>query len=331
MLKSKLLKKILLITAVLAIFGITSGFAAEGGAKIDVVEDVADFGDVKPKSVHTFTYRFKNVGTERLDISRIQSTCGCSVPQLDKKEYAPNETGEIKVVYTSPTREGHTTKHLYIHSNDVSNPRYPLQIKSNTVLKANVEPSSLDLVLADDNAGFGELKIYSRDGKEFAIRGISTAGNPFRFDIDRQHKATIHTIKPTVDIEKLKENLTGIIRISIDHPECDTLTVTYNTLPQYSASPARIIVQNAVAGETQQRDIWIKNNYGKTVEITGVKSEKGFVGCEILENSDGMARIRAEITAPKSSGQTRYFSDDLVVNIEDGEDIIIKISGWYAR
>ena len=124
MLMSKLLSRILLITAVFVSFGITTGFAADGGAKIEVVEEVADFGDVKPKSVHTFIYRFKNTGNEELKISRIQSTCGCSVPQLDKKEYAPNETGEIKVTYTAPR-----SKSTRPNSSHVANPYAVFRLK----------------------------------------------------------------------------------------------------------------------------------------------------------------------------------------------------------
>lgn len=301
------------------------------GAKMEVIDEIADFGQVKPKSVHSFAYKFKNVGTEKLVISRVQSTCGCTVPELSKKEYEPGEAGEVKIKYTASSREGEATKHLYIHSNDSKNPRYPLIIKSKTVLKASVEPAKLDLSITKDNAGFPELKVYSRDGKEFAVKRIDINGNPFKFDIDPTKKSNVHILKPTVDTELLKKYLSGVIRIKIDHPECDSLSVSYTTLPEYSASPARIIIQNAISGKEQTREIWVKNNYGQAIEITGAKSSKGYMDYEIVENKEGMVKMKVTITTPKRTGDSRYFNDDLIVSIKDAEDIVIKSSGWYAK
>jgi hypothetical protein len=332
MTKSILLRKLAILTISCMLVGAFNAHADEAkGPRIDVEQEIADFGQVKPKSIHSFVYKFKNTGSEKLVISRVQSTCGCSVPELKQKEYAPGESGQIKTTYTAPTREGATTKHLYIHSNDSVNPRYPLIIKSTTVLKANVEPSKLDLSMNKDNCGFDELKVYSRDGQEFAIERIDANGNPFKFDFDPKHRSDVHILTPQVDTEALKKNLSGVIRIKIDHPECDSLTVTYNTLAEYSASPARIIIQNAREGEKQTREVWIKNNYGKSIEILDTKSDKGYMDCEILENKDGMAKLEVTITAPARSGKSRYFADDLVVSLKDAEDITIKSSGWYAK
>ncbi len=332
--KSLLLRSVILmvITVFFGNYVIADGTAQTGsGAKIEVANDTADFGDVKPKSTHSYVYRFKNVGVGNLVISRIQSTCGCAVPELAKKEYAPGESGEIKVAYTAATREGESVKHLYIHSNDSTNPRFPLIVKSVTVLKAAIEPQKLDLSIAKENAGFPELRVYSRDGQPFAIKDIVVNGNPFKFEFDPQKKVTEHIIKPVVDNDKLKQFLSGVINVKIDHPECDSLTVTYNALPEYSASPARIILQNATPGEKQVREIWIKNNYGNSIEIGAVKSQKGFMNYEVVENKDGMAKLNITITVPAKVGDNRYFSDDLAVTVAGSEDIIIKCSGWYTK
>lgn len=337
MITHRLTAKMLILFAVCSFMSLNL-LAAEGeqavataGAKIEVVTDTADFGEVKPKSTHSFVYQFKNSGSETLNISRVQSTCGCTVPELAKKDYAPGETGEIKITYTAASREGETVKHLYVHSNDASNPRYPLIVKSVTVLKASVEPAKFDLSIVKPNAGFTEFKVFSRDNTEFAIKDITVNGNPFKFNFDPNKKAKEHILMPVVDINKLKEFLTGVINIKIDHPECDTLTVVYNTLPQYSASPARIILQNAVPEEKQTREVWIKNNYGNSIEITGAKSDKGNITYELIENKDGMAKLNLTIAIPPKSGQSRYFTEDLVINIKDADDMVIKTSGWYLK
>ena len=44
-----------------------------------------------------------------------------------------------------------------------------------------------------------------------------------------------------------------------------------------------------------------------------------------------MAKMNLTMTIPEKSGQSRYFSEDLVVNIKDAEDLVIKTSGWYLK
>ena len=40
-------------------------------------------------------------GDEMLKITGVKATCGCTVVQLDKRDYAPGESGVIKVTYTA--------------------------------------------------------------------------------------------------------------------------------------------------------------------------------------------------------------------------------------
>lgn len=336
MLNSFLMCKIKYVMFMAAIIGasqmcLAAEESAPEGAKIEVINDTADFGDVSPKTTHSYSYKFKNVGSERLIISRIQSTCGCTVPELNKKEYDPGESGEIKISFTSSSRDGTELKHLYIHSNDATNPRYPLVVKCNTVLKVVVEPQRLELAVVEENAGFESLKVFSREGKEFAITSIIAAGSPFKFNYDPDKKAVEHIIKPKVDISALKNNLSGVINIRTDYPGAVSLVVPYNTQPEFSASPARIIVQNAVSGEKHTRDIWVKNNYGRDIEIVGIKSVKNDIVYEIVDNKNGMAMVKLTIDVPEKEGKTRYFTDDIIIDIAGAEDITVKVSGWYAR
>ena len=54
---------------------------------------VFDLGDVGQGTKNTCEFRFTNTGRGLLKIGNISRTCGCTVFHLDKKEYAPNETG----------------------------------------------------------------------------------------------------------------------------------------------------------------------------------------------------------------------------------------------
>lgn len=60
-----------------------------------------DFGNVKKGQTVEHTFKFKNVGKEKLVVEFASGSCGCTVPDYPKNAIAPGATGEIKVVYTA--------------------------------------------------------------------------------------------------------------------------------------------------------------------------------------------------------------------------------------
>ena len=69
--------------------------------RISFEKTVCDLGDVDQGTKNSCEFSFTNTGGGLLKIGNISRTCGCTVFQLDKKQYAPNETGVIKVIYTA--------------------------------------------------------------------------------------------------------------------------------------------------------------------------------------------------------------------------------------
>jgi len=67
--------------------------------RISFEKTVFDLGDVGQGTKNSCEFRFTNTGRGLLKIGNISRTCGCTVFKLDKKEYSPNETGTIKVIY----------------------------------------------------------------------------------------------------------------------------------------------------------------------------------------------------------------------------------------
>ncbi len=58
----------------------------------------------------TALYPFANKTQATVSILDIKSTCGCTVPELEKKTYAPGESGELKVTFDIGSRQGPQTK-----------------------------------------------------------------------------------------------------------------------------------------------------------------------------------------------------------------------------
>ena len=94
--------------------------------------DLIDYGKIEQNADGLRIFKFKNVGKSPLVISRIQSSCGCTVPKKPTDPIMPGETGEIEVKYAT-SRVGGFSKMITVYSN-ASEPTKKLRIKG-TVLK----------------------------------------------------------------------------------------------------------------------------------------------------------------------------------------------------
>lgn len=98
--------------------------------KIVFKENVHDFGKVPRGPELQYNFRFTNKGNSSLNIERVQTSCGCTGATVgEKSDYAKNESGEIKVNFSTQGREGHQEKTIIVYSNDPQNPQVVLTVK----------------------------------------------------------------------------------------------------------------------------------------------------------------------------------------------------------
>ena len=67
-------------------------------------------------------FPFKNNGTTPVDITQVQSSCGCTTVALEKRHYAPGEGGEIVAQYTAGEHTGLQKKNVLVATNDGAEP-----------------------------------------------------------------------------------------------------------------------------------------------------------------------------------------------------------------
>ncbi len=104
--------------------------------EIQFETEVHDFGDVKQGAPTAFKFKFKNVGKEPLILSRVQASCGCTVPTWPKEPIMPGKSAEIEVTYNS-NNPGVFSKGITVESNAKNTPK-TLMIKGNVI----AEPKS---------------------------------------------------------------------------------------------------------------------------------------------------------------------------------------------
>ena len=76
-----------------------------------------DFGKMKEGDNLNVSFRFKNTGSKPLVISNVTASCGCTVPEVPKKPYAPGETGVIKASFNSAGKPNMQSKQVTVYAN----------------------------------------------------------------------------------------------------------------------------------------------------------------------------------------------------------------------
>ena len=109
----------------------------ETGAKIEFKQEVIDYGTIDKGADGVRVFEFTNTGNEPLIISRVYSSCGCTVPKKPEDPILPGATGEIEVKYNT-SRVGPIRKTISVYSNASSVP-FPLKIKGTVVVPEKKE------------------------------------------------------------------------------------------------------------------------------------------------------------------------------------------------
>ena len=301
--------------------------------KITFEKLVYDFGEVSLNSVHTGQIKFENTGQAPLRITEVGKCCGL-VAELDnaKTEYAPGESGTLKVRWRSGSQPAVFKRQMMVHSNDPSTPVTSLTIQAKAVPKVVWEPKILRLSLDKQNAGCPKVTVSSLDKRLFSINTFRATGDCIIADLDTVASKTSHVIEPKVDMEKLPKNLKGRIEIGTTHPEARTLTIEFDVVPEYSLEPPLIMVFNAEPEKSIMRKVVILNNYDRDFEIESVSSRDNTVAIEVLGKSkiENGCELELKITIPPID-ETNKFTEELSINLQGGKKLPIKCNGFYTR
>jgi hypothetical protein len=292
-----------------------------------------DLGAVGPGTKHTVSYAFRNTGNETLKIDRVESTCNCTVPALDKKEYAPGEEGKIEATYTAVASTSPVTKHISVFCNDKTktNSEVQLTIKAVSVPKVQITPATFQLSLIEANGGMPELTLKATDGTPFSITSIGSTGDSITADFDPNAKATTYTLKAKVDMKKLAIANNGILTIALTHPECSAVEARYLAKPEYETQPAIFYMSGVEIDRKETKPLWIVSNYDKDFEIESITSEKGSMKIASQEKQGKKYYIMVDVTPTAAAAQAKFFRDTLNIKIKDGPTLKVACNMWFKQ
>jgi hypothetical protein len=301
----------------------------EGGPRITFDKTVYDFGEVSSNRNYTGQLMFTNTGSDVLKISEVKSCCG-AVVTLDKRDLAPGESGTLKVQYYTGYSSGLMSRQLRVFSNDATNRKMALDIKAQVVVRVDYRPNAIELLLNKDNAGCPKITITSLDQRPFSIKSFQATGATITADVDPSVEATRFVLEPKVDPQKHQAHPTGMIAISLTHPELDKVNIQFRTKPRFQLIPGGVYLLHPRPQEPSVNRVSVVNNYGEDFEIMSTSCEKGMARVLRQRRITGGYQLEVEITPPPHN-ETDGFTDVLNVQLSNGEKLSLKCYVAYAN
>lgn len=183
-------------------------------------EIVVEAGPLDTQAVVAFA--FTNTGDEPVTIESIQSSCGCTTAALDKKTYAPGESGSITATFSFGDRVGQQIKRITVRTDDPRRPQQVLVLRVEIPQPVRLEPRAL-MWRGDEPRESKTMRIVLTDVPDAAIADVSTS-NP-RFDV-ALHEVPI---PPAAETLAVTESAGGAGGAGVESPQQPSAAETAET------------------------------------------------------------------------------------------------------
>jgi hypothetical protein len=249
-----------------------------------------DFGTISDEGKAEYVFKFTNKGVGTLRITSTKGSCACTVPALDKKEYAPGEGGEIRVVFDPKGKNGEQHQQVTVNTNDAETPVIVLQIAAHVFPEVLVKPRVGHFgEVAKDQAKEMELTVIGRKA-DFEVIGYELS-EPDLFSVlvgptldaelseeDGGHGEKIRECKVVVTLQPGQE--IGLIRnktLTLKTNDEKHPTIAVELMAQHNGDidmvPRRVTLGALKMGEEFHKEVTIRSLSGAPFRVLGIEHQ----------------------------------------------------------
>ncbi len=114
-----------------------NGEVGQGDLPVITFEETEhDFGKIIQGEKVSYSFKFTNTGKSALLISRVSTSCGCTVSSYPKVPVQPGQTEYVEATFDSKHKKGFQNKSITIMANTQPN-KTVIRIKGQVVLPQN--------------------------------------------------------------------------------------------------------------------------------------------------------------------------------------------------
>ena len=293
----------------------------ENAPKISFEKTTHDFGTIPDdKSVDT-VFKFTNTGKGTLEIVQAAGSCGCTVPALTKRTYAPGESGEIKVAFNPHNRRDKQHTQVTVTTNDPSAPAQLLHIVSFVKAQVRLDPQALSFGQIEKSKGAGNVVVFTSVKPDLKPVSVQSNNPIINATLEEPREVTIEgekalqaniriNIDPKADVGPFQGAVT---LVTSDPAKPMTITVLGEVIGELALVPPRLSIGGTSPGQPVATQVQISSRYNKPFKITKVEevpapNNPRMLSFETVEDtSTNPPRMLLKVTgkAPPTNGAFR--------------------------
>ena len=316
--------------------------AATAVPRVVAVDNVFEFGNMKPgdKRKHKFTVR--NEGTADLELKLASTTCKCTLAELDDARVPPGGSTEIELDWHAEEAQFRFRQAALIQTNDPAMKQFELAVEGSVRTEMGALPGSAYFPnLPRDESRYVILRLYSENfvrmeiGKiECDVSGVSCELTPEQSleesnkDLQIEHARWVRQLVVLKQPEVKTGSFSGAVRIPyVGYAPYGTQGSGVFELPLHGETTSdvtwqgRHIVGNTLMlGQRSRREEKSTKAYlhfrdpPKELDVKFTGANPNFLQVTVgprEQLSASMARVPVEILVPKGSESVSFVGDHL--------------------
>lgn len=280
-------------------------------AELRFERESASLGTIKSGLPVVCCFAFVNAGNEPVEIVEARGECGCVVPRLGKRTFAPGERGEVPVeMNTLGESAGPHRWHVYVTYRDGGTLKLvPLQVVAEVVTEVSVQPAKVSIHTSGPVRHV--LRLTDLRPAPLAIRSLRTTSPHLKATAEEPRRDRLGHCVITVRLDVTASFPEG------QHEEClhiDTtdpvyqelkvpVTVVKRSQQTVSALPASVEVRGRVGQPLPARLLLVRSAADMPLDLGDIRCDHPAVACRWAKGPGNSATVRVEVDARKLRGR----------------------------
>jgi hypothetical protein len=276
-------------------------------ADLSFPNPTADAGEVRSGAPLRQRFAFVNQGPGTVEITDLHASCGCVKPALDKRDYAPGESGEVtlEVLTLSQPAGEHTWRIQVAYRTGRESRQAELSLTGRVVAEVTVQPASL--VISTEGTASHEITLTDLRDRALSVTGVHSSSPHLTGEVRRTaadgagHRTITVALSLGAGCPPGRHEETVIMLT--DDPQYRELTMPVTVVKRarqaVTASPAAVSLAAPAGAAVPSRVVLLRPGGDEAVTVERVEADQPAVTCTWAAGPDRCATLRVGIDRTK--------------------------------